>query len=141
MSPASLRPTGTGRNAGWPAQPAVCTTGRATMSGRAYLDLARPKFGPLGNAYREHALLEVRLDRSSIHCDLPRPRGLATLDRDLEHPVAVLRVDPVRVHVIGQGDHAPELPIEPFLPIVVGCLVDGHLAVSGHREQVLLDGD
>src|SRR5438067_5303316 len=227
--------------------PVACTTGGTTTSGRAHLDLARPELGPLGNAYREYAVLEVRLDlvrlelpaqdegasvlgslhvrverfdprrhvdhhiafdeqavpvgldvepvlrdarhlrlyrdpvavledidgrsqherllarlrldfsrlalrdflsccharlhRSSIHCDLPRPRGLATLDRDLEHAVAVLRVDSAGVHVIGQGDDAPELPIEPFLPVVVGRLVDGHFAVPGHSEQVLLDGD
>src|SRR5207244_12909320 len=42
--------------------PVACTTGGTTTSGRAHLDLARPELGPLGNAYREYAVLEVRLD-------------------------------------------------------------------------------
>src|SRR5438105_14190715 len=69
----------------------------------------------------------------SINSDLPRPCGLVALNGDLEHAVAVLGLDALRVDVIRQRDHAPEFAIEALAPVVLGFLVHLHVPGSGDR--------
>src|SRR5579862_8249490 len=76
----------------------------------------------------------------SIHTDLPRSCRLATLNADMQDPIAVGGVDPIGIDIVGQCDYAPELPGKPLLPVVIRSLVGLELACPGHCQQVLLQG-
>src|SRR5438067_4635116 len=75
----------------------------------------------------------------SIHDDLPRPRRLAALNRDLKDTIAVRGVDAIRVDVIRKRDDAPELAVETLAPVVLGFFGYIDLPASRNGQQVLLD--
>jgi len=75
----------------------------------------------------------------SAHCNLPRPGRLAALNGDLQHPVAVLGFDPLRVHVNGQCDHASKISVVALAPVILSALVRLDLVAARDGQQVLLD--
>src|SRR3954469_21180106 len=73
----------------------------------------------------------------SIERDHSRLGRLFALHRDLQHAVAVARVDPVGISVLEQRDGSPELAGETLTPVIRGLVVYGHLPLSGNGEQIL----
>src|SRR5579864_1232780 len=76
----------------------------------------------------------------SAYGDLPRAGGLAALNGDLQHSVAVLGIDALRIYILGKGDHAPEVSVEALPPVVLRFLLSVDPAASGDGQQILLDG-
>src|SRR5437763_14018203 len=73
--------------------------------------------------------------------DLTRLGRLAPPYLDLQDPVAVLRCDLVRVHIVPEGDRAPEFAPETLLAVVGRLVVDRYIPLAGHGEQPALRGD
>src|SRR3954467_15807422 len=77
----------------------------------------------------------------SSNGNLPGLGRLAAPDGDLHDAISIGRVDLVGIDIVRATDHAPEIAIEAFLPVVGRFVVACHLACSADREQVLLHGD
>src|SRR5438105_15445607 len=76
-----------------------------------------------------------------MNLDLPRLGRLAPPYLDLQDPVAVLRFDLVRVHIVPEADRTPELAAETLLAVVSRLVVDRYLSLARHGEQPPLHGD
>src|SRR5437588_9869501 len=76
-----------------------------------------------------------------MNLDLTRLGRLAPPYLDLQDPVAVLRFDLVRVHIVPEADRAPEFAAETLLAVVGRLVVDQYIPLAGHGEQPALRGD
>src|SRR5207302_9684135 len=57
---------------------------------------------------------------------------------DLHHALPVTRLDPVGVHVLGEGDDAAEITAGALAAVVGRRVVWRQLSLAGHGKQVLL---
>src|SRR5438309_10697109 len=75
-----------------------------------------------------------------MNLDLTRLGRLAPPYLDLQDPVAVLRFDLVRVHIVPEADRTPELAAETLLAVVSCLVVDRYLSLARPGEQPPLRG-
>src|SRR5438105_2502189 len=112
----------------------ISVAGRSTSSGR------RPSRCS-ASGWRVATSLVSAMSFSSVvlvELDRARLRRFLALDRDLQHAIPVTRLDPVGVHVLGEGDDAAEITAEALAAVVGRRLVWRQLSLAGHGKQVLL---
>src|SRR5205807_9416821 len=76
-----------------------------------------------------------------MNLDLTRLGRLAPPYLDLQDPVAVFRLDLVRVHIVPEADRAPEFAAETLLAVVGRLVVDRYIPLARHGEHPALRGD